>query len=89
MLAVRIQHEIDHLDGRLFVDYLSSTKRQMIRKKLLKLKSKGSDTLCESFLLEPHHFPPVISEALIHSYYAAAATCFRPSWEARRLFQCQ
>ena len=36
LLAVCIQHEIDHLDGRLFVDYLSSTKRQMIRKKLIK-----------------------------------------------------
>ena len=40
MLAVCIQHEIDHLDGRLFVDYLSSTKRQMIRKKLLKLRKQ-------------------------------------------------
>jgi peptide deformylase len=33
MLAVCIQHEIDHLDGRLFVDYLSRLKRQRIRKK--------------------------------------------------------
>lgn len=38
LLAVCIQHEIDHLDGKLFVDYLSPTKRQMIRKKLLKLQ---------------------------------------------------
>jgi len=36
LLAVCIQHEIDHLDGRLFVDYLSSLKRQRIRKKLEK-----------------------------------------------------
>ncbi len=36
LLAVCIQHEMDHLEGKLFVDYLSSTKRQMIRKKLLK-----------------------------------------------------
>jgi len=36
LLAVCIQHEMDHLKGKLFVDYLSSTKRQMIRKKLLK-----------------------------------------------------
>jgi peptide deformylase len=36
LLAVCIQHEIDHLDGRLFVDYLSEAKRQRIRKKLLK-----------------------------------------------------
>ena len=34
LLAVCIQHEIDHLDGKLFVDYLSSLKRQRIRKKL-------------------------------------------------------
>ena len=33
LLAVCIQHEIDHLDGRLFVDYLSRLKRQRIRKK--------------------------------------------------------
>ena len=34
LLAVCIQHEIDHLDGKLFVDYLSALKRQRIRKKL-------------------------------------------------------
>ena len=33
LLAVCIQHEIDHLDGRLFVDYLSRLKRHRIRKK--------------------------------------------------------
>lgn len=36
LLAVCIQHEIDHLDGKLFVDYLSEMKRQRIRKKLEK-----------------------------------------------------
>lgn len=36
LLAVCIQHEIDHLDGKLFVDYLSSLKRNRIRKKLEK-----------------------------------------------------
>ncbi|MFT5592075.1 MAG: peptide deformylase [Oceanicoccus sp.] len=36
LLAVCIQHEMDHLDGKLFVDYLSSTKRDRIRKKLEK-----------------------------------------------------
>jgi peptide deformylase len=34
ILAVCIQHEIDHLDGKLFVDYLSDLKRERIRKKL-------------------------------------------------------
>ena len=36
LLAVCIQHEIDHLHGKLFVDYLSPLKRQRIRKKLEK-----------------------------------------------------
>jgi len=36
LLAVCVQHEIDHLDGKLFVDYLSSLKRTRIRKKLEK-----------------------------------------------------
>jgi peptide deformylase len=36
LLATCIQHEIDHLDGKLFVDYLSNLKRQRIRKKLEK-----------------------------------------------------
>ena len=36
LLAVCIQHEMDHLEGKLFVDYLSEAKRQRIRKKLLK-----------------------------------------------------
>ena len=36
LLAVCIQHEIDHLDGKLFVDYLSEAKRSRIRKKLEK-----------------------------------------------------
>ena len=34
LLAVCIQHEIDHLEGKLFVDYLSTLKRSRIRKKL-------------------------------------------------------
>ena len=41
--AVCIQHEIDHLEGKLFVDYLSNMKRQRIRKKLEKeAKSKAA-----------------------------------------------
>jgi peptide deformylase len=36
LLAVCLQHEIDHLDGKLFVDYLSPLKRSRIRKKLEK-----------------------------------------------------
>jgi peptide deformylase len=37
LLAVCIQHELDHLEGKLFVDYISSLKRQRIKKKLEKL----------------------------------------------------
>ncbi len=40
LLAVCIQHEMDHLQGKLFVDYLSATKRQLIRKKLQKLQKQ-------------------------------------------------
>ena len=36
LLAVCIQHEIDHLNGKVFVDYLSRIKQERIRKKLLK-----------------------------------------------------
>ncbi|TCT23791.1 peptide deformylase [Thiobaca trueperi] len=36
LLAVCIQHEIDHLDGKLFVDHISMLKRQRIKHKLLK-----------------------------------------------------
>ena len=36
LLAVCVQHEMDHLDGKLFVDYLSEAKRQRIRKRLEK-----------------------------------------------------
>jgi len=39
-LAVCIQHEMDHLKGKLFIDYLSSLKRQRIRKKLEKQRRK-------------------------------------------------
>lgn len=37
LLAVCVQHEMDHLEGKLFVDYLSPLKRQRIRKKLEKI----------------------------------------------------
>ncbi len=36
LLAVCIQHELDHLEGKLFVDYLSPLKRELVRKRLLK-----------------------------------------------------
>lgn len=36
--ATCVQHEIDHLDGKLFIDYLGAMKRQMITRKMVKLK---------------------------------------------------
>lgn len=36
--ATCVQHEIDHLNGRLFIDYLGPMKRQMITRKMVKLK---------------------------------------------------
>jgi peptide deformylase len=37
LLAVCVQHELDHLEGKLFVDYISTLKRQRIKKKLEKI----------------------------------------------------
>lgn len=42
LLAVCIQHEMDHLNGKLFVDYLSNLKRSRIRKKLEKLQKQSA-----------------------------------------------
>ena len=42
LLATCIQHEIDHCDGRLFIDYLSKLKKSMIIKKLSKQNSKSN-----------------------------------------------
>jgi len=36
LLSVCVQHELDHLDGKLFVDHISKLKRERIRKKLVK-----------------------------------------------------
>src|SRR6202011_5630875 len=52
LLAVCIQHEMDHLEGKLFVDYLSDLKRQRIRKKLEKERksraTRAGDTVTRS-----------------------------------------
>jgi len=42
LLAVCIQYEMDHLEGKLFVDYLSPLKREMVRKKLAKAKRQAA-----------------------------------------------
>jgi peptide deformylase len=48
MMAVCIQHEMDHLDGKLFVDYLSDLKRQRIRKKLEKERKQRASRAREA-----------------------------------------
>jgi len=43
LLAVCIQHEMDHLAGKLFVDYLSPLKRELVRKKLAKQRKIAAE----------------------------------------------
>ena len=43
LLAVCVQHEMDHLEGKLFVDYLSSLKRERIRRRLEKERRERGD----------------------------------------------
>ena len=38
LTATCVQHEIDHLDGKLFIDYIGAIKRQMITRKMQKFK---------------------------------------------------
>ncbi len=54
LLAVCVQHEIDHLDGKLFVDYLSKLKRTRIRKKLEKQQRHNDEPPIA------HHTEPII-----------------------------
>jgi len=42
VLAVCVQHEMDHLDGKLFIDYLSPLKRELVRKKLAKARRNAA-----------------------------------------------
>jgi peptide deformylase len=41
LMAVAFQHEIDHLDGKLFIDRISRIKRELYRRKLAKLVKEG------------------------------------------------
>jgi peptide deformylase len=43
LLAICLQHEIDHLNGKLFIDHISSLKRALYKKRLQKLLKKGND----------------------------------------------
>ena len=56
MLAVCIQHEMDHLEGKLFVDYLSELKRERLKKKAVKKAKRAG----ESSDARPRKSVPVI-----------------------------
>ncbi len=43
LFAVALQHEMDHLDGKVFVDYLSKLKRDVIKRKMERLKAEETD----------------------------------------------
>ena len=47
LAAICVQHEIDHLDGKLFIDYLSPLKRRMLRKRLEKAERAGRPAAVE------------------------------------------
>ena len=47
LLGIALQHELDHLDGILFVDHLSSLKREVIRKRMKKLKAERASETAE------------------------------------------
>ena len=60
LLATCIQHEMDHLEGILFIDYLSKLKKEIIIKKLSKQRVKARSNYClitclkKLFLWAPH-----------------------------------
>ena len=56
MLAVCIQHEMDHLEGKLFVDYLSELKRERLKKKAAKKAKRAATDTADS----RRKFVPVI-----------------------------
>jgi len=53
LLAICIQHELDHLDGKLFIDRLSPLKKEMARKKLLKARQEFDEMMREATELTP------------------------------------
>ena len=52
LLAICIQHEIDHLNGKLFIDYLSPLKRNRLKKKIRKQKTEERHSKSSKRLLE-------------------------------------
>lgn len=55
LLAIAIQHEHDHLEGTLFVDHLSSLKRELIKKRMKRLKAQRVAEDAEAIRTSPRH----------------------------------
>ncbi|HUL61183.1 MAG TPA: peptide deformylase [Anaeromyxobacteraceae bacterium] len=55
LLAIALQHETDHLQGVLFVDHLSSLKRELIRKRMKKLKAEKAADAAAAIRNAPQH----------------------------------
>lgn len=58
LLGVCIQHELDHLDGKLFVDYLSEMKRQRLKKRALKSRRRDGKSPDETPEVTPAQRQP-------------------------------
>jgi len=55
LLAIALQHEIDHLEGTVFVDHLSSLKRELIRRRMNKLKAERAAEAADEIRRAPRH----------------------------------
>jgi peptide deformylase len=55
LLAIALQHETDHLEGTMFVDHLSSLKRELIRRRMKKLKQQRASERAEEIKGAPRH----------------------------------
>jgi peptide deformylase len=55
LLAIAVQHETDHLNGIVFVDHLSSLKRELIRKRMKKLQAERAAERAEALKGAPKH----------------------------------
>lgn len=54
LLAIAVQHEMDHLQGRVFVDHVSTLKRELIRKRMKRLKAeRAAEKAAEAEKVEP------------------------------------
>ncbi len=62
LLAIALQHEIDHLDGTLFVDRLSALKREVIRRRMKRLKAEIEEErrVGKSHVFEHHEGGPAL-----------------------------